>query len=154
MSLSHGPSTPRTLSDLFWAFSVLSLQGFGGVLAVVHRELVDKRRWLTDAEFIEPFVTAGYPYPDITPELMLGMVAAVRQATTDWEYQAVSMGYPGPVRHGHDVFDLHEMVMTEVEKPLLQAALEHAGHNQTKAAKILGLSRSTLRKKMEFYDLS
>ena len=56
--------------------------------------------------------------------------------------------------HGHDVFDLHEMVMTEVEKPLLQAALEHAGHNQTKAAKILGLSRSTLRKKMEFYDLS
>jgi Fis family transcriptional regulator len=56
--------------------------------------------------------------------------------------------------NGHAVVDLHAMVMAEVEKPLLQAALEHSGHNQTKAAKALGLSRSTLRKKMEFYDLS
>ncbi|HEX5391421.1 MAG TPA: chromate transporter, partial [Burkholderiaceae bacterium] len=28
---------PRSLGELFWAFSWLSLQGFGGVLAVVHR---------------------------------------------------------------------------------------------------------------------
>jgi Fis family transcriptional regulator, factor for inversion stimulation protein len=55
--------------------------------------------------------------------------------------------------HGHDVVDLYTMVLAEVEKPLLQAALEHSGHNQSKAAKILGLSRSTLRKKMEFYGL-
>ena len=41
---------PRSLGELFWAFSWLSLQGFGGVLAVVHRELVDKRRWLTEAD--------------------------------------------------------------------------------------------------------
>jgi Fis family transcriptional regulator len=56
--------------------------------------------------------------------------------------------------HGHDVVDLHAMVMGEVEKPLLQAALEHSGHNQSKTAKALGLSRSTLRKKMDFYGLS
>lgn len=56
--------------------------------------------------------------------------------------------------NGHDVVGLYDMVVSEVEKPLLQAALEYSGHNQSKAAKILGLSRSTLRKKMEYYDLS
>lgn len=56
--------------------------------------------------------------------------------------------------NGHDVVDLYAMVMGEVEKPLLQAALEHSGHNQSKAAKALGLSRSTLRKKMDLYGLS
>ncbi len=55
--------------------------------------------------------------------------------------------------HGHDVVDLYDMVMAEVEKPLIQAALEHAGYNQCKASKLLGLSRSTLRKKMDFYGL-
>lgn len=56
--------------------------------------------------------------------------------------------------HGHDAVDLYEIVMAEVEKPLLQVVLEHSGHNQSKTAKVLGLSRSTLRKKMEHYGLS
>jgi Fis family transcriptional regulator len=56
--------------------------------------------------------------------------------------------------HGHDAVDLYTMVIAEVEKPLLLAALDHSGYNQSKAAKILGLSRSTLRKKMDFYGLS
>jgi len=55
---------------------------------------------------------------------------------------------------GHDAVDLHAMVICEVEKPLLEAAMEHAGYNQTKAAKALGLSRSTLRKKLDQYDIS
>ena len=55
---------------------------------------------------------------------------------------------------GHDAVDLHAMVISEVEKPLLEAALEHAGFNQTKAAKALGLSRSTLRKKLDQYGIS
>lgn len=56
--------------------------------------------------------------------------------------------------NGHDVVELHAMVIAEVEKPLLEAALEYSGHNQSKAAKTLGLSRSTLRKKMDFYGLT
>ncbi len=56
--------------------------------------------------------------------------------------------------NGHEIDDLHVIVMREVEKPLLEVALEYSGHNQCKAAKILGLSRSTLRKKMDFYGLS
>jgi Fis family transcriptional regulator, factor for inversion stimulation protein len=55
--------------------------------------------------------------------------------------------------HGHDAVDLYAMVIAEVEKPLLLAALDHSGYNQSKAAKILGLSRSTLRKKMDFYGI-
>jgi len=55
---------------------------------------------------------------------------------------------------GHDAVGLHAMVISEVEKPLLEAALQHSGYNQTKAAKALGLSRSTLRKKLDHYNLS
>jgi len=55
---------------------------------------------------------------------------------------------------GHDAVDLHAMVISEVEKPLLEATLEHSGYNQTKAAKALGLSRSTLRKKLDQYGIS
>ncbi len=49
---------------------------------------------------------------------------------------------------------LHALVLAEIEKPLLEATLKHAGYNQTKTAHILGISRSTLRKKLEQYDLS
>lgn len=56
--------------------------------------------------------------------------------------------------NGHDTAGLHAMVINEVEKPLIEATLEYCGHNQTKASKILGLSRSTLRKKLELYNLS
>jgi Fis family transcriptional regulator, factor for inversion stimulation protein len=56
--------------------------------------------------------------------------------------------------NGHDPVGLHGMVISEVERPLLEAALEHSGYNQTKAAKALGLSRSTLRKKMEQYNIT
>jgi Fis family transcriptional regulator, factor for inversion stimulation protein len=55
---------------------------------------------------------------------------------------------------GDNPVDLHAMVISEVEKPLLEAALEHSGYNQTKAAKALGLSRSTLRKKLDQYGIS
>ena len=49
---------------------------------------------------------------------------------------------------GHAASNLYGIVMTEVERPLIEAVLLHCGHNQSKAAQILGLSRSTLRKKM------
>lgn len=56
--------------------------------------------------------------------------------------------------NGHETSGLHAMVISEVEKPLIEAALEYCGQNQTKASKLLGLSRSTLRKKLELYGLS
>jgi len=53
-----GRSRPLSLAQLFWAFTWLSLQGFGGVVAVVQRELVDKRRWLSREEFVEEWAVA------------------------------------------------------------------------------------------------
>ena len=54
---------------------------------------------------------------------------------------------------GHSSGDLYSLVMQEVEKPLIETTLSHCGFNQSKAAIVLGISRSTLRKKMALYDL-
>lgn len=57
------PSSPR---DLFWSFSFLALQGFGGVLAVVQRELVERKRWLSAEEFLEDWAVAQIlPGPNV-----------------------------------------------------------------------------------------
>ena len=46
-------TVPRSAAELFFAFNRLALQGFGGVLPVAQRELVERRRWMTQAEFVE-----------------------------------------------------------------------------------------------------
>ena len=43
---------------------------------------------------------------------------------------------------------LYDMVMHVVEKPLLDVVMQHAGHNQSRAAEWLGMNRNTLRKKL------
>jgi chromate transporter len=65
---------PHSLAQLFIAFTLLALQGFGGVLAVVQRELVDRRRWLTQDEFIEEWSVAQImPGPNVVNlSLMIG----------------------------------------------------------------------------------
>jgi chromate transporter len=72
---STGPAAqPRSLTDLFITFTVLALQGFGGVLAVVQRELVEKKRWLTREEFVEEWAVAQImPGPNVVNlSLMIG----------------------------------------------------------------------------------
>jgi Fis family transcriptional regulator len=54
---------------------------------------------------------------------------------------------------GHSANNLYELVMREVEQPLILTVLEHCGHNQTRAAKVLGVSRSTLRKKLSQFGI-
>ena len=57
---------PRNPRDLFWSFTWLALQGFGGVLAVVQRELVEKKRWMTNEEFVEDWAVAQVmPGPNV-----------------------------------------------------------------------------------------
>ncbi|MDT8407532.1 MAG: helix-turn-helix domain-containing protein [Methylococcales bacterium] len=55
--------------------------------------------------------------------------------------------------NGHETSNLYALVMQQVEKPLLEVVLAQTGQNQTKAAKVLGVSRSTLRKKLDLYQL-
>ncbi len=50
--------------------------------------------------------------------------------------------------------DLYNFVINEVEYPLLKSVLEFTRGNQSKAAEILGINRSTLRKKLEKHDLN
>ena len=57
---------PKSLTDLFLSFTVLALQGFGGVLAVAQRELVERKRWFTNEEFVEEWSVAQImPGPNI-----------------------------------------------------------------------------------------
>ena len=65
------PESPR---DLFFSFTAIALQGFGGVVAIIQRELVDRRRWLTPGEFVEEWAVAQImPGPNvINLALMIG----------------------------------------------------------------------------------
>jgi chromate transporter len=65
---------PRSIGELFVSFTWLALQGFGGVLAIVQREMVEKKRWLTADEFLEDWAVAQVlPGPNvINLALMIG----------------------------------------------------------------------------------
>lgn len=65
---------PRSAGELFWVFSAIALQGFGGVLPIAQRELVDKRRWLSREDFVE-LLSVGQVLPGpnvVNMALMLG----------------------------------------------------------------------------------
>ena len=49
------------------------------------------------------------------------------------------------------VTDLYDMILSEVEPPLLQAVMEKRRGNQLQAARMLGISRGTIRKKLHRY---
>lgn len=72
--IPEAPAAPRSVGELFWAFSVMALQGFGGVLAIVQRELVERRQWLSREGFVEDWAVAQVlPGPNvINLSLMIG----------------------------------------------------------------------------------
>jgi Fis family transcriptional regulator len=49
--------------------------------------------------------------------------------------------------------DVYQMVLAEIEAPLLAEILAYTGNNQTRASLMLGLNRGTLRKKLKQYKL-
>ena len=54
---------------------------------------------------------------------------------------------------GESCVDLYDMVLRQVEEPLLREVLDYTQHNQSLAATMLGLNRGTLRKKLRQYGL-
>ncbi|MGA0934462.1 MAG: DNA-binding transcriptional regulator Fis [Pseudohongiellaceae bacterium] len=54
----------------------------------------------------------------------------------------------------HDnISNLYDLVLSEVEAPLLQTVMQHTRSNQSKASAMLGLNRGTLRKKLKKYGM-
>jgi chromate transporter len=74
--VSFDPALPRPASprDLFITFTVLALQGFGGVLAIAQRVLCEQKRWLTPPQFVEVLALAQVlPGPNVcNVALMVG----------------------------------------------------------------------------------
>ncbi len=52
-----------------------------------------------------------------------------------------------------DSHELHEIVLREIEVPLLVEVMRHCEGNQSRAAAVLGINRATLRKKLRQYGL-
>lgn len=72
--LVSAPQRPASLWALYLAFNRLALQGFGGVLAVAQRELVERLGWMTREEFVETLAIAQVlPGPNVVNiSLMIG----------------------------------------------------------------------------------
>ena len=54
---------------------------------------------------------------------------------------------------GQMTTDFYDMVLSQIEEPLLEEIMSHTRNNQTKASIMLGLNRGTLRKKLKRYNL-
>jgi chromate transporter len=65
---------PNSKLELFIGFTLLALQGVGGVLAVAQQELVERRKWMSKTQFLEEWSIAQImPGPNIVNlALMLG----------------------------------------------------------------------------------
>lgn len=50
--------------------------------------------------------------------------------------------------------DVFQMVIGQVEKPMVEFVLNKTDFNQTKTADILGINRNTLRKKIKQYKIT
>lgn len=54
---------------------------------------------------------------------------------------------------GENPGNIYDLVMQQVEEPLLELIMQHVEGNQSKAAECLGINRGTLRKKLKTYNL-
>lgn len=61
--------------------------------------------------------------------------------------------YLGDLDESLEGLGFYRLVMSQIEPAVIEAALQKARGNQCKAAELLGISRSTLRKKIEQYDI-
>lgn len=55
--------------------------------------------------------------------------------------------------NGEEPTELYDLVIGQIEKPLLEVVMDRSESNQTRAAKMLGINRNTLRKKLRHYGL-
>jgi len=96
----------------------------------------DVNSYLTTPDYIPP---AQQPTKDTQHSLRVSVADAMQRYFNDLD--------------GQSTVNLYDLVLAEVEAPLLTAVMAYARQNQSKASEILGLNRGTLRKKLKQYDL-
>ena len=88
-----------------------------------------------------PFITNAHVQTQEKPQPLSN---AVQKAVANYLQQLT----------GQDVNDLYELVLSELEKPLLEEVMKYTRGNQTRAANLMGINRGTLRKKLKQYGMS
>ena len=88
-----------------------------------------------------PFITNAHVQTQEKPQPLSN---AVQKAVANYLQQL----------NGQDVNDLYELVLSELEKPLLEEVMKYTRGNQTRAANLMGINRGTLRKKLNQYGMS
>jgi Fis family transcriptional regulator, factor for inversion stimulation protein len=106
----------------------------------------------------EPYISEGPAISATPPQIASGQPVSASttaqlpaQSLRDYVEKAVTNYFQH--LEGQDVTEVYNMVLSEVEAPLLEVVMKYCRHNQTKAADILGLNRGTLRKKLKQYGL-
>jgi len=100
---------------------------------------------MTRAETLQPTAGAGVAANDDNSDMAPGqnlresVTLAVRHYLNELDGQISA--------------DVYQMVLAEIEAPLLREIMAYTGNNQTKASIMLGLNRGTLRKKLKQYNL-
>jgi len=95
---------------------------------------------MTEAALVDPAITQLHSQQEIEKPLR----ACVEDAMQGYFKQL----------EGHVTNDLYQMVLNEMEEPLLRSVLEYTKGNQSKASELLGINRGTLRKKLKMYGLN
>ena len=65
----------------------------------------------------------------------------------------VAQYYRDAMAEGKKLENVYEVVLAEVELPLIQATMEFCHYNQSMAARVLGINRGTFRKKLAHYGM-
>ena len=110
----------------------------GQLRTTIRRACVLSRSSVLTSDDIAKSLSGPLPRPPGT--FTSSLEAAVQQA---FQRQQESEG-------GESAFHL---IVGEVERVLVREALSAVGGNQVRAAELLGVNRTTLRKKIELYDL-
>ena len=123
------PEAQTQLTSYAWPGNVRELEN-----TLLRAAVLSPGPLLTPADFsLSP---ARAPLPADLAELSFEQ--GIRRQLT------ATLQQPGLLETG----DLHAVVISQVEKPLIELVLDHTRGNQLKAAEILGINRNTLRKKM------
>ena len=121
-----------------WPGNVRELENLIRRLAALYSQetigLEDLRREIEDAPLGDPTLSAASE----------SLAAAVERHLTNY-FSAHKDGLPAA--------GLYERVLHEIERPLIELSLKAARGNQIKTAKLLGLNRNTLRKKIRALDI-